>query len=75
MLHPVIEKLYHSGELPQLVKGGFMPWTVMRDTDIYHDYDCERKKGCGYNQAIRNTADKWDMSDRQIKRIITKMQA
>ena len=69
----IIKELDDSGQLLRLMQEGFISWSIMRNKDIYLTYDIHRKLGKGYNQAIRDTADQFDLSDRQIKNIIKQM--
>ena len=62
-----------SGQLLRLLKGGFISYKIMRNKDIYLTFDVHRKTGKGYNQSIRDTADQFDLSDRQIENIIAQM--
>jgi len=72
-LNKTIKELNDSGQLMQLVKDGFISYKIMRDKDIYLTYDVHRKMGKNYSQSIKDTADQFDLSDRQIKNIVKRM--
>jgi hypothetical protein len=72
-MNPIIKELDDSGQLLRLLKGGFISYKIMRNKDIYLTFDVHRKTGKGYNQSIRDTADQFDLSDRQIENIIAQM--
>lgn len=72
-MNPIIKELDDSGHLIRLVREGFISYKIMRNKDIYLTYDVHRKMGNGYNEAIRRTADQFDLCDRQIEKIIKMM--
>jgi hypothetical protein len=72
-MNAIIKELDDSGQLIRLMREGFISWTIMRNKDIYLTYEVHRKMGKGYNQAVRDTADQFDMSDRYIQKIVKKM--
>lgn len=72
-MNKTIKELNDSGQLMQLVKDGFISYKIMRDKDIYLTYDVHRKMGKNYSQSIKDTADQFDLSDRQIKNIVKRM--
>jgi len=72
-LNAIIKELDDTGQLLRLVKEGFISYKIMRNKDIYLTYDVHCKMGKGYCQAIRDTADQFDLSDRQIENIVKQM--
>lgn len=73
-MNVLIKELDDSGHLIRLVREGFISYKIMRNKDIYLTYDVHRKMGKNYSQSIRDTADQFDLSDRQIKNIVKEMQ-
>lgn len=72
-MNEIIKELDDSGQLLRLLKEGFISYKIMRNKDVYLTFDIHRKMGKGYNQAIRDTADQFDLSDSQIKNIVRQM--
>lgn len=73
-MNSIIKELDDTGQLLRLMKEGFISYKIMRNKDIFLTYDVHRKMGKGYCQAIKSTADQFDMSDRQIERIVKFME-
>lgn len=72
-MNQIIKELDDSGQLMRLLKDGFISYKIMRNKDVWLTFDIKRKMGKGYNQAIRDTADQFDLSDSQIKNIVRQM--
>jgi hypothetical protein len=73
-MNAIIKELDESGQLIRLMREGFISYKIMRNKDIYLTFEVHRKTGKNYSQSIKRTADQFDMSDRQIERIVKQMQ-
>ena len=73
-MNQLIKELDDSGHLIRLVREGFISYKIMRNKDIYLTYDVHRKMGKTYTRSIQDTADQFDLSDRQIENIVKQMQ-
>jgi len=72
-MNEIIKELDDTGQLLRLMKEGFISYKIMRNKDIYLTYDLHRKMGKNYSQSIKDTADQFDLSDRQIENIVKQM--
>ena len=72
-MNAIIKELDDSGQLLRLMQGGFISYKIMRNKDIFLTFDIHRKMGKSYSEAIRDTADQFDLSDRWIKKIVKEM--
>jgi hypothetical protein len=59
--------------LMKLFKGGIIPWTVLRDRDIYLQYDIYRKMGKKSMDAREQTAEDFKVSIETVLRAVKKM--
>jgi hypothetical protein len=73
-MNQIIKKLDESGDLLVLFKAGFISWTIMRDKDIYTTYQIHRHKGLIKTQAVKETADQFQVDDGIVWRAINKME-
>jgi hypothetical protein len=74
-MNELILELDKSGQLLELFKGGFISWTVLRDKDIYLTYLAHRQTGLNKTQAVKRTADQFDVSDNVVWVALRKMSA
>jgi hypothetical protein len=72
-MNELILELDKSGQLFELFKGGFISWTVLRDKDIYLTYLTHRQTGLNKTQAVKRTADQFDLSDNVVWVALRKM--
>lgn len=72
-MNETIAKLERSGDLIKLFKDGFISWTVLRDKDIYMTYLTHRQRGLKKTQAVKATADQFDVGDNLVWVAIRKM--
>lgn len=72
-MNPLIKELDDSKHLLRLVEEGFLSYLILRNKDIYLTYDVHRKTGKSYVDAIHETAEQFDLSYRQIQKIIKQM--
>lgn len=70
----IILKLHGTGDLLQLLKEGFICWTVLRDKDIFLTYITHRHTGMKKTQAVKATADQFQVDDGIVWRAIKKME-
>lgn len=56
-----------------LFKQGIIPWTVLRDRDIYLQYDIYLKLGVCKKKAAIETSEKFKVDIRTVYRAIAKM--
>lgn len=74
-MNELILSLDRSGQLLDLFKSGFISWTVLRDKDIYLTYLTHRQTGINKTQAVKRTADQFDVSDNLVWVALRKMTA
>jgi len=74
-MNELILELTKSGKLNELVKAGFVSWTVLRDRDVYLTYMTHRQTGVNKTQAVKRTADQFDVSDNLVWVALRKMTA
>lgn len=72
-MNELILSLDRSGQLLDLFKSGFISWTVLRDKDIYLTYLAHRQTGINKTQAVKRTADQFDVSDNLVWVALRKM--
>lgn len=73
MKFSLILKLDQSGDLWELFKGGFIGWKVLRDKDIYLTYKTKVAMGMGSTEAVKETANEFDVTDILVWRAIKLM--
>jgi len=74
-MNELILELELNGKLLELFKGGFVSWTVLRDKDVYLTYQTHRQTGVNKTQAVKRTADQFDVSDNLVWVALRKMTA
>jgi hypothetical protein len=74
-MNELILELELNGKLLDLFKCGFISWTVLRDKDIYLTYLTHRQTGLNKTQAVKRTADQFDVSDNVVWVALRKMSA
>jgi len=74
-MNELILELELNGKLLELVKGGFVSWTVLRDKDVYLTYQTHRQTGLNKTQAVKKTADQFEVSDNLVWVALRKMSA
>lgn len=73
-LNNLLLKLEQSGDLYLLFKAGFVSYKVLEHKDIYLTYDLHRKQGFKKMQAVKKTADQFELNDHTIFRIVKSME-
>jgi len=73
-MNEIIRKLDQSGDLLRLFKEGFISWTILRDKDIYATYLTHRHTGKKKTQAVKATADQFEVGDNLVWVAIRKME-
>jgi hypothetical protein len=74
-MNELILELDKSGQLLELFKGGFISWTVLRDKDMFLTYQVHKQTGLNKTQAVKRTADQFDVSDNVVWVALRKMTA
>jgi hypothetical protein len=74
-MNELILELDKSGQLLELFKGGFISWTVLRDKDMFLTYQVHKQTGLNKTQAVKRTADQFDVSDNVVWVALRKMSA
>lgn len=74
-MNETIDKLERSGDLMKLLKSGFISWTVIRDKDIYLTYLTHRNMGVKKTNAVKMTADQFEVGDNIVWVAIRKMES
>lgn len=74
-MNELILELDKSGQLLEMVKAGFVSWTVLRDKDVYLTYQTHRTTGLNKTQAVKKTADQFEVSDNLVWVALRKMSA
>jgi hypothetical protein len=74
-MNELILELDKSGQLLELFKGGFISWTVLRDKDMFLTYQVHKQTGLNKTQAVKRTADQFDLSDNVVWVALRKMSA
>lgn len=69
----IINKLDSGFSLINLFKRGIIDWTILRDRDIYLQYDIYRKMGKRKMDAKEQTALDFDVSFDTVHRAIKRM--
>lgn len=69
----VLDRLYDSGELKQLLDAGLISINVIVWRKIYHAYNLRLSQGVPSLQAISDTADVFRISDRSVYRTIERL--
>jgi hypothetical protein len=69
----IVNELDKSFGLMNLFKGGLIPWTVLRDRDIYLQYDIYIKMGKREMDAKEQTAEDFKVNFRTVQRAVKKM--
>lgn len=74
-MNELILELDRNGQLFALFRSGFISWTVLRDKDVYLTYQMHRQTGLNKTQAVKRTADQFDVSDNLVWVALRKMEA
>jgi hypothetical protein len=74
-MNELILEIDKSGQLLELFKGGFISWTVLRDKDMFLTYQVHKQTGLNKTQAVKRTADQFDVSDNVVWVALRKMSA
>lgn len=69
----VLDRLYDSGELHQLLDAGLISVNVIVWRKIYHAYNLRLSQGVNSLQAVSDTADVFRISDRSVYRTIERL--
>jgi hypothetical protein len=69
----ILNQLETQFGLKKLYKKGLIPWTVLRDRDIYLKYDTYIKMGRSEMEAKEFTADDFGISLSAVYRAVRKM--
>jgi hypothetical protein len=69
----IINDLDNKFGLMKLFRGGIIPWTVLRDRDIYLQYDIYMKMGKKSMDSKYQTAEDFKVDVRTVERAIKKM--
>lgn len=69
----ILDDLYDSGKLRQMVNAGLISINIVIWRKIWHAYQLQIKNGSPKFKAVKEVSDIFDISERQIYRILKKL--